>query len=718
MLRQPYSLGLLMFLLLIFLSIAAVLSAEQDSSTLFRDLALVEEIDKNRADELPFFYNSSMMGGYLNMPSGRTPHEGVVGFGAARVHPYNIYGLNFQYFDRIELALNYRVYTGILDPVFGHEGFGDEAERIANCKFVFNLPSDGLADFPIFAIGAEDFIGTQRFNSEYILMTKDWINYNIEATLGWGRKRIKGFFGGVAWTPWRKTSVPVLKNISFLAEYDASDYENHIHEHPRGRKVSSHINAGVNYVLGDTLQLSLSSLRGRALSAMGSIRYPLGSSKGFISKTREPILYRSPVDTEPLGVVRPDRVFINELGFTLGQQGLDLYRVYLSPEGELWIKIINNMYREEPIVRERLQRVLAAITPSNIKKVIVVVEADGVLSQGYTFRTEDLYRYRQNQVTGFELETLSPMTNPPPRPEDSTRLFRRKKEVWLFTLCPRLQSFFGSSKGKYKYNLSLVATPEGYLFDDIYYETQLSYAISSSFQKLSSTDRLNPSQLPNVRTDTIKYYQTNTVSFEMAYLQKSWNLNNSGCFFRLAGGYFEPAYGGGATELLYFPVGSNWAFGAEEATVWKRHYQGFRFTNKIRRLHGHHAFYEPFLGVQYFANVYYTLKPWNLDFKVKVGQFLAKDRGVRFEMSRWFSSGLKVSLWYTITNGHDHVNHQTYYDKGFAFMLPLDFFFSRSSRSYIGYAMSAWLRDVGASVDNGKGLYQTIRLERLQLEKR
>ncbi len=204
----------------------------------------------------------------------------------------------------------------------------------------------------------------------------------------------------------------------------------------------------------------------------------------------------------------------------------------------------------------------------------------------------------------------------------------------------------------------------------------------------------------------------------MAYLQKSWNINNSGCFFRLAGGYFEPAYGGGAAELLYYPVGSNWAVGAEEATVWKRRYHGMTFTNKIRRLHGHHAFYERFLGVQYFANVYYTLKPWNLDFKIKVGQFLAKDRGVRFEMSRWFSSGLKVSLWYTITNGHDRVNHQIYHDKGFAFMLPLDFFLPRSSRTYIGFAMSAWLRDVGASADNGKGLYQTIRLERLQLEKR
>src|SRR5450432_2992516 len=119
-----------MFLLLIFVIMTAWLPAAEDSSMLFRDLALVEEIDKKIADELPFFYNSSMIGGYLNMPSGRMPHEGAVGLGFARVHPYNIYGLSFQYFDRVELSLNYRVYTGILDPTFGHLGFGDEAERV------------------------------------------------------------------------------------------------------------------------------------------------------------------------------------------------------------------------------------------------------------------------------------------------------------------------------------------------------------------------------------------------------------------------------------------------------------------------------------------------------------------------------------------------------------------------------------------------------------
>jgi hypothetical protein len=690
----------------------------QEEGSLFKDLELVEEIDRQQKDELPFLQNSSMMGGYFNMPSARMPKEGVVGIGAARVHPYNNYGVSFQYFDRIELSLNYRVFTGITEGNFGHKGFGDDAERIGNAKLVFNLPNDGLGAFPQFAVGVEDFIGTKRFNSQYLVATKTWNEAHIETTLGWGRKRMKGFFGGVAWSPWRKTDLLLLKNISLIAEYDGYDYKNHPHEHPLGRTVSSRINAGVSYVLGDTFQLSLSSHRGEEISAMGMLRYPLGTSKGFIPKTREPLLYRSPIDTEPLGVIRPDSDFINELGFSLGQQGLDLYRAYMTQDGELWIKIINNMYREEPIVRDRIQRVLAAITPSNVKRITVMVEANGVLCQGYHFRTEDLYRYREGSISGYEMETLSPMTSGRYRPDGSDTLYKRTKEVWLLTFRPRIQTFFGSSSGKIKYNLSLVVTPEGYLFDNIYYEAQVGYSIKSSMLHLGDYDLLNPSQLPNVRTDSVRYFQSNTLSLEMAYLQKSWHLGR-GWFYRLAGGYFEPAYGGGSTELLYYGAGANWAIGVEEATVWKRRYKGLGFTDQIRVLKGFRATHENFLGVQYFLNFYYTMKPWNLgnlDFKVTAGQFLAKDRGVKFELSKWFHSGLQVSLWYTITNGHDHVNHHIYYDKGFAFYLPIDFFLRQSSRTYIGYAMSAWLRDIGAIAENGKSLYSTIRLERLNLK--
>lgn len=697
-------------------SLMNFLVALENSASLFRDLSLVKEIDQRRADRLPFFYNGSMMGGYFNMPSAHMPRQGVAAFGAMRIPPYQAYALSFQYFDRLELSLNYRVYTGILDKIFGHFGFGDEAERTGNVKFVLNLPDDGFPNLPTFAIGMEDFIGTRRFNAEYIVATKSWIDHHLELTVGWGCKRIKGFFGGIAWTPWRKNRLFFLRGLSLAGEYDAYNYKHHPQEHPKGKKIDSRINLGLIYLLGDTLQLTVNSLRGRAVSAMASLRYPLGDSKGFTLKLHEPPLYRSPVDREPLGVIRHEREFAYELGHTLGSQGLDLYEVYLSSGGDLWVKIINNMYREEPIIRRRLQRTFSALLPSNIQKITVVVEADGVLCQGYTFRREDLYPYSTESVTEFEMATLSPMKNPIKRPLQATSLFKRKKSVWIFTARPRIQTFFGSSTGKIKYNLSLVATPAGYLFDDIFYETQLGYAVKSSMLNLNDLDFLNPSQLPNVRTDTVKYYQTNSVSLEMAYLQKSWNMG-PGWFYRLATGYFEPAYGGVATEILYYPAGLNWAIGAEEATLWKRHYHGLGFTRKIRRLYGHIPKYEPFLGVQYFLTFHYTLRPWNIDFLVKAGQFLAKDRGVRFQISQFFSSGLCVSLWYTLTNGHDRVNHSIYHDKGFAFSLPIDFFLQQSSRTYIGYGMSAWLRDVGAYARTGRPLYSTLRLERLQIEK-
>lgn len=198
---------------------------------------------------------------------------------------------------------------------------------------------------------------------------------------------------------------------------------------------------------------------------------------------------------------------------------------------------------------------------------------------------------------------------------------------------------------------------------------------------------------------------------EQAFFQKTWNLGK-GWFYRLAGGYFEPAYGGGATELLYYPVGSNWAVGLEFATVMKRDYHGVKFTRKVREFRDGELKYVPFVGIQYFLDLYYDFKPLNMDLLVTAGQFLAKDKGARFEVGRYFKSGLRFALWYTWTNGHDHVNGHTYYDKGFIFSLPLDMFMKQSSRTYLTYAMSAWLRDVGARAATGKQLYWTLEKER------
>ncbi len=688
--------------------------AEDVSSDLFSDLALVHAIDEKLQERLPFFYNESLVGGYFNMPSARMQPSGMAAVGGGSVPPYNVYGVNFQVLDRIELAANYRAYKGDV------EGCGDEAQRIGNIKIGLLMPGDGFESLPSLSFGMEDFFGSsKRFNTQYLVMTKEWIDQNIEFSLGWGKGRLRGFFGGVAWTPFRQKPWFFLKNLSLLAEYDANNYKKHFHRYSHGRSVSSRLNVGLSYIGWDALQISVHSVRGEEIAGSASFRYPIGTTQGFFPKIDDPCTYRSPVDTEPISAIRPEQDFAQELAYAFSDQGLDLFTACLiySDHGkkELWLKIVNNRYRLESQVRERIHHLLAALTPSDISVVTVVIEADAFPCQTYRFRTEDLYRFRQGLIGEFELYTLSPMREavPQPSPYDSTLLFQRSKQIWTFTLRPRLLTFFGSAKGKFKYNLGVVAAPEGYLFDQVYYKLQVAYSIQSSMANLAATDRLTPSHLPHVRSDSIRYFQTNTVSMEQAYIQKGWNLGK-GCFFRLSTGYFEPAYGGVGSEFLCYPVDSNWAVGVEAATVWKRRYQGINFTTKICEVEGDTPVYKHFVGVQYFLDIYYNFTPLCMDFKVSIGQFLAKDKGVRTEVGRYFASGLRFYLWYTVTNGRDRIRGHLYFDKGFAFMIPLDMFLKQSSRNFIGYAMSAWLRDVGAKADTGKPLYLTLSEERWQ----
>ncbi|MCB1114447.1 MAG: YjbH domain-containing protein, partial [Chlamydiia bacterium] len=119
-----------------------------------------------------------------------------------------------------------------------------------------------------------------------------------------------------------------------------------------------------------------------------------------------------------------------------------------------------------------------------------------------------------------------------------------------------------------------------------------------------------------------------------------------------------------------------------------------------------------FTGSQYFLNLYYRWFDANLDFKVSGGKFLANDYGVRFQVSRYFDSGLRIYAWYTLTNGGDQINGKTYYDKGVGFSMPLDIFYTHSDRERWGYGMSAWLRDVGVKAKTGRDLYEMITEER------
>ena len=690
----------------------SVLLAQEPIDELFETLKKVKEIDRKDEETLPIIYNANMVVGYQSTPSARVAPSGTVYIGANYLPPYYTFGANLQLYQPIELALNYRVFNNRPEENFGYQGFGDDADRMAHVKFAFSFPNLENFNLPDVAVGFDDFYGSRRFYSLYVVGTQLIEPWSLELSGGWGKGRMKGFFGAVAWSPWRMSDTFFLKDFSFFAEYDPIDYANHPDEHPEGREVKSRVNVGVSWDILNAIQLKVSTLRGNDWSASAGLHYNFGESKGWLPKVKDPLIYSSPVDHEPIGPHRNEKEVAYQIVSALGKQGLNVTRVYLEKDKVLTIQLINLRYFKSKDARLRIQSVLASLIPENIEKVIVLLEEGSLVAQSYVFYQKELVDYQKGELNDEQMKVLSPPVSVKPTEYDAALLFKRNKPVWSLLARPRLLSFFGSTSGKYKYALGLIGGPQGYLFDSIYYKMQLAYNIASSHQKVGDIDVYNPSQLLNVRSDSINYYKSKSVTLEKAYLQSAGNLGK-GWYGRVAAGYFEPAYAGVGTEALFYPVGSNWALGFEAACVMKRQYEGLGFQYKVRKLDGMTPVYVPFVGFQAFIDYYYDFKPLSLDFKVQMGQFLARDRGVKLTVSRYFESGFRVSLWYAATDANDTINHKVYHDKGIAFSIPFDFFLQKSSRAQVGYGMSFWQRDSGAQAATGKPLYPILNGARI-----
>jgi hypothetical protein len=690
------------------------------NDSLFSDLELLNLSNLKFCDKPPLIYNHYGQAGYFAMPSARVRNDGDLSFGYSSVSPYNNLFIAFQPLSRLEATFAYRIFTGINDVHLSEYGFGDYADKGCNIKVNLLKPQDTDYILPGFALGWDDFLGSQMFSSKFIVMTQEWPQYNCEATIGYGIGRIQGLFGGIAISPFRKCD-NLLKGLTFVAEHDAVNYSDPVSEpHPEGRYQKFPVNYGIKYTWDKYFQISISHLRGHILAVSSMCNFEIGSWDGFFPKVNDQKLYQAPIFIEPIGQDRTKEYLVEDLAYALDIQGFTLIRASLEPQKNLnptlRLRVINRKYLYEPQVHKRLCYVLAFLTPANISEVIVVISSDSVLCQEYRFPRKALEYFACHEMTEIEMDIVTPIrevTFPKCKPEI---IYEKPEKAVDWGIKPRVSSYFGSSRGKFKFQADVAAFVEGFLWYDIYYKVLSSYSVYTTAGDLTNYDLLNPSLVLNVNSDRISYYQRRNIRIEQIYLQKSWT---HGCGFhsRLGVGFFDIAMGGVTFEGIYYPVQSNFAIGLSGSLLWKRNYDDFGFMNKIRKYVGHGKYATPtwvpydYLS-QYFLDVYYRFKSMPISLKFTLGQFLAGDFGLRTEVTKYFPSGLRVYVWYTFTNGHDMLNGSTYHDKGVGFSMPLEIIFQESSKTRWGYAMSAWLRDVGYRSPTGKELYQVLYDER------
>ncbi len=472
----------------------------------------------------------------------------------------------------------------------------------------------------------------------------------------------------------------------------------------------------MKYRFRNLIEFSASSLRGNCFAAAGSFHYNWGKSEGLLPKVKDPLPYTSPVDTEPLGCVRNEKIMIQSLNYSLERQGFQLTSAWLHACSDdaytLYLRLFNFSYRQERIARMRLQLLLAALAPNNVTQVVVILESYGLPCQQYVYNREQLNQFAAHTILPYEFELISPRANVQPLNKESVRIFQRRSDLWRARFNPRFETFLNNARGKFKYDVGIKACLEGFLFYDWYYEVQGSYTFLSTCKDIADFDFFHPSQLPNVATDYIRYRQAGAYTWDMLYLQKTWNCGK-GFFSRIAGGYFQVNYGGIGGEMLWYPAHARIAIGLEGAVVKKRKYNGLGFQSKLRRFKGKRPVFRPYTTLQqYFLDFYIDLPALRTFTKIGLGQFLARDKGVKVEVTRYFDNGLRLTAWATFTNAKDMVHGAVYYDKGIALEVPLDLFYRRSSRRVWNYATAAWLRDAGYTTYTGKTLFEIINRER------
>jgi len=216
--------------------------------------------------------------------------------------------------------------------------------------------------------------------------------------------------------------------------------------------------------------------------------------------------------------------------------------------------------------------------------------------------------------------------------------------------------------------------------------------MSDNLDKLD--DIRAPALLP-VRSDISDFTNT-TISLENSYLNYSYSITPE-LHSSITAGYLEEFYAGFGGEILYRPIYSRFALGAE---VW----QTFRRDPATTLNSGLN-------GMQVTsgqASIWYDIPRYDITTKLSVGRFLAGDKGISLGLEKKFLNGAKLSMGTTISDQSDTDifggTTQAYHELNLT--LPIGSISYIPTGSTITNKITPFGRDIGQIINKPTSLYE------------
>lgn len=661
------------------------------------------------------FYGSP---GLVDMPTAESLPDGTFAIGVSHFGGTTRTTLTFQATPRLSASFRY---VGIQD--WNANGFDTYRDRSFDLRYQVLKERRTL---PAVTVGLQDFAGTGIYAGEYVVATKTFEGgarlpgrVKVTAGLGWGRLASSGAIGtpfggtrpafdpaGTGGSPsvdqWFRGPAAPFGGVEWQindrwgvkAEYSSDAYDAETGNGVLVRK--SRLNFGTEYQLSNRIRLGA--------------YYLYGSEFGVnVQVQLNPNAPLTPLSVRPTGPIepRPDRAVSPEAWSTdwsesaqapltlrdqltpvLAASGLKLEALQVSAN-RAELRFRNTRYRATSVAVGRAARAMAQVMPASVETFRLVTMHNGLAQSAVTIRRSDLEALEFDSQAADALLAVTGIGEAAPMLENAVYSDTLYPD-YAWTIGPYLEpNYFDPDEpvrfeGGIKFELNYSPAPGWELGG------RLKHRLVDTF---SDSTRTSNSVLPRVRTDSILYARGSDTVLDTLYVSRQWKPGND-IYARVTAGYLERMFGGVSGEVLWKPVGSRLALGAEANYVQQRDFSGLGFQDYSVATGHASAYYE--FGRGYLG-------------QVDVGRYLAGDLGATVTLTREFKNGWRVGGFFTLTDVSSADFGEGSFDKGINLTVPLDWFLGTPGKRTLSTTIRPIQRDGGARLDVPGRLYEQVR---------
>lgn len=657
------------------------------------------------------FYGSA---GLIDMPSAQVMPDGEFSTTISHFGGITRNTLSFQITPRLSGSFRYAATEGL-----NLAGFETYFDRSFDLRYQVLQQREG-GWWPSVAVGLQDFVGTGIYAGEYIVASRSFGDQlTVTGGIGWGRfgsynsfgspfsntrpafvpgstggqvsvdqwfRGPAAFFGGVEWQPTDRLGVTV--------EYSSDAYVTETAQGVFERR--SPWNFGVDYQVNRSLRLGAYYIYGSEVGI--NLAFSFNPNRPPVAPNFRPV--PDPVALRPNQASAPELWTTDwladpqarpalgvRLSEALAEQGQDLHAFNLAAN-TVEIRIENTRYSAVAQALGRSARVMAEILPPSVETFHITLMDDGLPVSTLTLRRSDLEALEQEPNAAEALQTLVGLTAATPTAEADLVDGLYPRFGWSLRPYTRTSFFDPDNPILINFGLRLQASYEfrpGWRADGA-----LTYRLAGNLDQA----RNSASLLPPVRTSFANYEQHEGVAIETLTFSHARHLGND-FYGRVTLGYLERMYGGISAEVLWRPVTSRLAFGAEVNYVMQRDFDmglGFRDYDVVT---GHvSAYYD-------MANGFHV--------QLDAGRYLAGDWGATISIDREFRNGWSVGAFMTLTDVSAEQFGEGSFDKGVRFSIPVSWFTGQPSQQRVGTTIRPITRDGGARLHVPDRLYDRVR---------